>query len=127
MPIRPPKPLTMAIVASSSSEMQSHSTLPSAVRRRSARWAMAKFGTLPMPIRFGSCWRNELQYRRASDSWVVQAWPEVGTYWRGSSQIGQRGGSFSEGANCVPQVTQMKAGMGGAYRRDLKTGPESWT
>src|SRR6185437_9770714 len=85
---------------------------------------MAKFGTLPMPIRFGSCWRNELQYRRASDSCVVQAWPEVGTYWRGSSQIGQRGGSFSEGANCVPQVTQMKAGMGGAYRRDLKTGPK---
>jgi hypothetical protein len=42
---------------------------------------------------------------------VVQAWPADGTNWRGSSQIGQRSGALSEGANCVPQVTQMKNGM----------------
>jgi hypothetical protein len=43
---------------------------------------------------------------------VVQLCPEGGTNWRSSSQIGQRGGSVSEGENCVPQVLQMKAGIG---------------
>jgi hypothetical protein len=43
---------------------------------------------------------------------VVQTWPDGGTNWRSSSQIGQRAGSLSEGVNCVPQVLQMKAGIG---------------
>jgi len=51
--------------------------------------------------------------RRASASCVVQTWPDGGTNWRGSSQIGQRSGSFDEGENWVPQVTQIKAGMTG--------------
>ena len=73
---------------------------------------MAKAGIVPMPINPGSCWRKQLQYRRASAACVVQLWPDGGTNWRSSSQIGQRAGSFSEGANWLPQVTQMKAGIG---------------
>ena len=75
---------------------------------------MAKAGTVPMPIKPGSCWRNVLVYRRASASWVVQVCPDGGTNWRSSSQIGQRAGSLSEGVNCVPQVLQIKAGIGGS-------------
>src|ERR1700685_869090 len=114
MPKSPPRPLTISLVASSSSVMQSHSTLPLAVRNNSARWPMAKAGVVPMPIRPGSCWRNVLVYRRASASWVVQTCPDGGTNWRSSSQIGQRAGSLSYGVNCVPQVLQMKAGIGGS-------------
>jgi len=42
---------------------------------------------------------------------VVQVWPDGGTNWRSSSQIGQRCGGVSDAANCVPQVLHMKAGM----------------
>ncbi len=102
----------MAIVASSSSEMQSHSTLPPSVRNNNARWPMAKAGTVPMPINPASCCRNALQWPRASACWLVQPWPDGGTNWRSSVQIGQRSGAASEGANWVPQAVQMKAGIG---------------
>src|SRR5580700_348464 len=122
MPMRPPSALTMVIVASSRREMQSHSTLPSSVRNNSARCAMANAGTLPIPMRSGSCCWKELIWRRDSDSSVVHACPDGGTNWRGSSQIGQRAGFCGEGANWVPQVTQMKAGM--APSRHEKRGAE---
>jgi hypothetical protein len=68
---------------------------------------MAKAGTVPMPVNPSSCCRKQLQWLRARASCVVQICPEGGTNWRSSSQIGQRGGAVSEGANWVPQVTQM--------------------
>jgi hypothetical protein len=55
MAASPPIALIAVTVASSSNEMQSHSTLPSGVRINSARCPMAKVGTVPMPIRFSSC------------------------------------------------------------------------
>ena len=39
-----------------------------------------------------------------SSSSVVQAWPETGTYWRGSSQTGQ---SSRGAAYWTPHVTQI--------------------
>ena len=57
---------------------------------------------------FCSAWR--------SASSVVQLWPAGVTYCRSSSQIGQFAGGLSLGAYCVPQVVQMKAGMGDLAR-----------
>jgi hypothetical protein len=53
-----------------------------------------------------------LYERPRSESSVVQPWPCAATYWRSSSQIGQFAGGLSDGSYCVPQVVQMKAGMG---------------
>jgi hypothetical protein len=55
---------------------------------------------------------------------VVQRWPSGGTYWRGSSQIGQHSGGCAEGWNWVPQATQMKhpaaaLGSGGSPGRGI--------
>ena len=57
MAAMPPRPFTISTVAASMNGMQSHKTLPVGVRSNSARWPMENFGTVPMPIRPGSCCR----------------------------------------------------------------------
>src|SRR5690349_20000814 len=111
IPASPPSPWISATVASSSIAMQSHRILPCGVRMSSARWPMAKFGWVPMPITPGSCWRQALNARAVSDLSVVQLWPVAGTYCRSSSQIAHCAGGLSHGAYCVPQAVQMKASM----------------
>src|SRR6266536_4045693 len=56
-----------------------------------------------MPTRPASS-RIQLPWSRRSSASVVHRWPPTGTYWRASSQIGQRDGDGT--ANCVPQVAQ---------------------
>src|SRR6266700_2051573 len=102
----PPAPRTAAIVASSSRVMQSHSRLPSAVRTRSARWPIANEGSVPVTPGSSSSIRLAWPSRRASS--VVHRWPSQPTYWRPSSQTGQRAGGDDEGANWTPHVTQTK-------------------
>src|SRR5215468_5055556 len=104
------------MVASSKSEIQSHSTLPAGVATRMARWPIANVGRVPMPIRPSSCWRNVLAWRAASCSDVIQLCPEGGTYCRSSSQMMHCAGGASLGEYCVPQVVQMKEGMGRTHR-----------
>src|SRR5690348_865334 len=111
IPARPPRPWMRETVASSSIAMQSHRIFPFGVRISSARWPMAKFGWVPTPITPGSCWRQALNARAASDFSVVQLWPVAGTYCRSSSQIAHCAGGLSLGAYCVPQAVQMKASM----------------
>ena len=106
MPVSPPRASTAAAVASSSRLTQSHSRLPSPCGTSSARWPIAKCGSVPIPVRPPSS-RIVFARSAARSACVVHAWPEAGTYWRGSSQIGHRGGGPSVAANCVPQVTQM--------------------
>ena len=112
MLLKPPMALIISIVARSISEMQSHRMLPCGVRRSCARWPMPKAGNVMIEIRLGSSSRQAFMLRLASVSSVVQLWPGGGTYCRSSSQIGQAAGGLSLGAYCVPQVVQMKAGMG---------------
>ena len=73
---------------------------------------MPNAGAVVIEIRPGSSSRQPLMKRWRSDSSVVQAWPVGGTYCRSSSQIGQAAGGLSDGSYWVPQVLQMKAGMG---------------
>src|SRR5829696_2277693 len=80
---------------------------------------MPKAGNVTMEMRLGSSSRHAFMLRLASVSSVVQPWPGGGTYCRSSSQIGQAAGGFSDGAYCVPQVVQMKAGMGWPRCRSL--------
>src|ERR1041385_5310036 len=65
---------------------------------------MAKLGSSPMPSTPDSSARRIL-CPAGGASWLVQRCPCQPTYWRSSSQIGQRSGLLS--ANCVPQVSQM--------------------
>ena len=94
-------------VASSISEMQSHSTLPLGVSRSRARWPMANCGCEPMPMSPGSCWRQALTWRTRRASSVVQPWPASGTNWRSSWQTGQSGGGPALGGYCMPHAVQM--------------------
>src|SRR5271169_773313 len=110
----PPSAPMSVTVAASTREMQSHSTLPPAVRSSSARWPIAKAGWVPMPITPGPCSCQLLKWEAASAGSVVQVCPRAGTYWRSSSQIGQCVGGASPGANCAPQAVQMKAGISDA-------------
>src|ERR1041385_3864310 len=94
-------------VASSSIEMQSHSTLPCAVRINTARWPMAKRGCVAMPMMPGSYWCQPFTCVMASFCCVVQPCPDGGTYCRSSSQIGQFDGGFSAaGDHGRPQVAE---------------------
>ena len=54
MACTPPSALISDTVAASSIEMQSHSTLPCAVRSSSARWPIAKRGCVAIPMMPGS-------------------------------------------------------------------------
>ena len=98
--------------------MQSQSTFPSGARTSSARWPMAKLGSQPMPTRPGPSSRMSARWSRRSSSSVVHRWPSQPTYWRSSSQTGQRGGGSSLSANWLPQVTQMKFGTRRYERRN---------
>ena len=59
-------------VASSSIEMQSHSTLPCAVRISTARWPIAKRGCVATPMIPGSYWCQPFTWVTASFFCVVQ-------------------------------------------------------
>src|ERR1700674_3455092 len=107
----PPRPSISVTVAASIMEMQSHSTLPPPVRSSSARWPMAKAGSVPMPITPGSCCRKPLRWPAASAGKVGEVCPCGGTYCRSSSQMTQHAGAVSVGAYWVPQAVQMKAGI----------------
>src|SRR4029079_6684406 len=48
------------------------------------------------------------RWAERSSSSVRHACPDGGTYWRASSQIGQRSGGASEGVNLAPQGAQWK-------------------
>ena len=100
------------MVASSTSAMQSHSTLPRGVRTRIARCPMANAGVVSMVVSPGARRRNVLAYVLRSPSSVVQLCPAAGTNCRSSMQTGQIAGGASDGGYCVPQAVQMKAGMG---------------
>ena len=50
--------------------------------------------------------RSSLRCVCASSSKVVQRWPDSGTYWRSSVQIGHSGGGASESGNWAAQVAQ---------------------
>src|SRR5713226_1092913 len=108
----PPSEFISATVTASSIEMQSHSTLPCAVRSSKARCPMAKRGCVAMPRMSGVYSCHALKCVSASFSCVVQFCPDGPTYCRASSQIGQFFGALSAGGYCAPQVTQIKAGIG---------------
>src|SRR5262249_27697716 len=95
--------------------MQSHSKLPPGVRTSIARWLMPKAGMVSMVVRSVARRRILLLCVLRSFSSVVQDWPDAGTYWRSSVQTAHEAGGLSEGEYWVPQVTQMKAGMGAGY------------
>ena len=114
MALMPPSARTISTVASSMKLMQSHRMLPRSVRSSRARWAMAKPGVVPMPVRPGSCRRNALKWVRRRLASVVQDWPSGFTYCRSSWQMVQPEGGAALSGYCVPQVVQMKAGMGGS-------------
>jgi hypothetical protein len=86
--------------------MQSHRTFESPCGTSSARWPIAKRGSVPIPVSEPSA-RIALTCEPRNSESVVHACPDCGTYWRGSSQIGQRSGSSD--ANWTPHVTQIKA------------------
>src|SRR5439155_777457 len=83
-------------VSSSSSVMQSHSRLPSPQGTSSARWPMAKRGSVAMPTRPASS-RISLRCSRASPAIVVHCWPSGGTYRPRSSPIGERAAALALG------------------------------
>ena len=98
--------------ASSTRVTQSHITLPCGVCTTSARWPMAICGRVSTATRPGSS--SETWFCRPSamkSASVAHCWPFQPTYWRSSSQIGQRAGGCSLGAYCTPQVRQMKASI----------------
>src|SRR5690349_112429 len=106
MAARPPRRSTSSAVSASSSEMHSHITfgpLEPLSGTSSARWPIANCGSVPTPTRPASS-RIQLPWSRRSSASVVHGCPPTGTYWRASSQIGQRDGDGS--ANCVPHVAQ---------------------
>jgi len=84
--------------------MQSHITFEPRQGTRSARWPIANEGSVPIPTKPASS-RIQFPWLSRSAPSVVHCWPSTGTYWRASSQIGQRTGDGS--ANCVPQVAQI--------------------
>ena len=94
-------------VSSSSSVTQSHSTLASPCGTSSARWPIAKRGSVPIPTSSPSGAHARCDATRAARRASSTAGPRPGTYWRGSSQIGQRSGR--PGSNCTPHVTQIGA------------------
>ena len=104
MPASPPRASTAAAVASSTSVTQSHSRLLSPYGTSSARWPIAKCGSVPIPMSAPSS-RIAFSWSVRSAASVVHCCPAGGTYWRGSSQIGQLGGGLSASGNCVPQAT----------------------
>ena len=93
--------------ASSSSERQSHNTLPFGVRRNKARCPMANCDSMPMPINPGSLAFREFRSVIRSFSRVVRCCPVFLTSWRSSSQMPQATGVWSHSAYCVPQVVQI--------------------
>src|SRR5690606_3894089 len=111
----------------------SQSKLPASVGSSSARCGMAK-STTPMPSSpASSSMRSRLPARSAAMS--VQRWPRQPTYWRSSSQTGQRSGGRSPASNWVPQVSQMgwdigcllvvDSGCGRTTLCSLQSGPAS--
>ena len=85
--------------------MQSHSRLPSPSGTSSARWPIANPGSTPIAANSPSV-RSSV--RRPSRELVRRrpALAGTGTYWRSSSQIGQRSGGASDGVNCAAHVLQ---------------------
>src|SRR5256885_1621718 len=97
-----------AVVGSSSNEMQSQRIFPSGVWTSRARCPMANFGSVPIPIKLGSCSLKILWNPSACIcASVVHCCPLCPTYWRASWQIGHPGGGVSRGGNCVPHVWQI--------------------
>jgi len=76
----------------------------------SARWPIAKDGEQPIP-RIPPSSRMSARCSERNASHVVQPCPSSGTYWRGSSQIGQAAGGCSDGGYCVPQATHTKVAI----------------
>src|SRR3954452_13681516 len=105
----PPRSPTRSRVGPSSSETQSHSTLPAGVRTSRARCPIPNDGVTPRPTRPGSSSRTSLAWSRASSGMVVHCWPSQPTYCRSSEQIGEPGGGCSVSAYCTPHVAQIQA------------------
>src|SRR5918998_11782 len=114
IPARPPRASTAATVSSSIRLTQSHSRLLSPYGTSSARWPIAKCGSVPTPVSPPSS-RTAFAWSAASSVRVVQRWPAGGTYWRGSSQTGQAEGGSAVSGNWVPQATQIGSVIGAAY------------
>src|SRR3954469_24524681 len=113
----PPRRSISAAVSSSSSVTQSQSRLRSPNGTSSARWPMANFGSVPMPVS-SRCGRTALVCSARSSASVVHCCPPSGTYWRSSSQIGHAGGGASESGYWTPQATQMyRSATATRYRR----------
>jgi hypothetical protein len=108
MALRPPISRSAAREAASTSETQSHMTLPPAVRAIRARWPMAIEGLVASCSSPGSSSVKLLERPSPrNSSMVAHCWPPHPTYWRSSSQIGHRGGGWPDGAYWTPQVRQM--------------------
>jgi hypothetical protein len=104
----PPRAFTSATVLSSSNEIQSQSKFPLDDWSRSARCPIANFGSVPIPRSCGASSLNLLWCVLRNSLSVVHCCPAWRTYWRSSSQIGQREGGSIVCSNCVPHSTQIK-------------------
>jgi hypothetical protein len=105
----PPRRRTHAIVSSSSSVMQSHSTFPSPESMRNARCPIAKLGSVWIEARPGSSSRIAFRCVPPSRSIVVHSCPFAPTYCRESSQIGHSSGAVVAGGYATPHVAQIHA------------------